>query len=136
MIISITSPAWRCIGLHLLLLLLLLQLLPQSTAAPSPLPPPLTLTLSPDGSSYSIALGFSSSSSSSIVLTSPCSAFAVRYNNSSHSSCDATLKPDAPPTPLSGSDGIGSFTGYSIPFNGGVFVASFRIYPEANWCGL
>ena len=119
--------------LPLLPLLLLQQLLPQSSAFPRPSPPspPLSFTLSPDGTSYSISLG---GSSSSLTLTSPCTAFALRYNNITHSSCDASLAPDRPPSPLSGTDQLGAYTGYSISFNSGVFVASFRLYPDTNRC--
>ena len=49
-----------------------------------------------------------------------------------HSSADGTLKADAPPSPISGSDVLGSYTGYTVAFNAGVFVAAFRLYAARN----
>jgi hypothetical protein len=59
-------------------------------------------------------------------------AYVLRYDGVVHSSATSTLKADASPSPISGSDVLGAYTGYSVSFNGGVFVATFRVYAERN----
>lgn len=59
-------------------------------------------------------------------------AYVLRYDGIVHSSNNGTLTADAPPAPLSGADVLGDFTGYRVSFNGGVFVATFRVYAARN----
>jgi hypothetical protein len=39
---------------------------------------------------------------------------------------------DAPPSPTSGTDALGSYTGYSVAFNDGVFLADFKLYGDLD----
>ena len=85
----------------------------------------LTLDVKPSGA-YEITYP------GGITLSSADAAYAVRYNNALHSTADGSLTMDAPPAPTSGSDSMGTFTGYDVAFNGGVFAASFKLYPALD----
>lgn len=61
-------------------------------------------------------------------LSSSADAFVASYDGRLHTSRDGSLKADSAPVPISGSDVLGAFSGYSVAFNGGVYVASFRLY--------
>jgi hypothetical protein len=61
-------------------------------------------------------------------LVSAPTAYILRSNNVVLSSANNTLKADAPPAPISGSDVLGSYTGYSLSFNSNLMVATFKLY--------
>lgn len=65
-------------------------------------------------------------------LASASDAFVITYGGRLYTSRDGSLKTDSAPTPISGNDVLGSFSGYSVGFNDGVFVASFRLYSARN----
>jgi hypothetical protein len=57
----------------------------------------------------------------------------LRANGAVLSFADGSLKFDAPPAPISGSDPIfGPFTGFSVSWNGGIFETSFRVFPALD----
>jgi hypothetical protein len=61
-------------------------------------------------------------------LSSAADAYVVTYGGLHHTSRDGSLKSDGAPSPISGSDVLGDYSGYSVSFNRGIFVASFRLY--------
>lgn len=65
-------------------------------------------------------------------LASAADAYVISYNGQPHSFKDGSLKADGAPTPISGNDILGSYSGYSVGFNAGIFVASFRLYEERS----
>jgi hypothetical protein len=90
--------------------------------APAACAAALSLTVAPSGAYTITAPG-------GITLASAGAAYAVRYNGTLHSTADGTLALDAPPAPTSGADALGSYTGYTATFNGGLFGADFKLYP-------
>ena len=85
----------------------------------------LTLTVNPDAS-YVVSLD------AKPWLSSAADAYVVAYNGVQHTVKDGSLKADGAPTKISGNDILGAYTGYSVAFNSGVFVASFRLYAARN----
>jgi hypothetical protein len=88
----------------------------------------LGVIVNPDAS-YAVTMGGAVVTE---LASAPGGAYLLRYDNIVHSSADNTLKADAAPSPISGSDVLGAYTGYSVGFNGGVFVATFRVYAARN----
>ena len=93
--------------------LLALALLPAALAK-------VALQVRPDGS-YRVT-------HDGIALDSAQAAFAVRYDGALHSTADGSLKLDAAPAPISGSDALGAYTGFALAFNANKFAASFKLY--------
>ncbi len=85
----------------------------------------LSLTVNSDGS-------YSTAQDGVVTLESAPIAYAVRYDNAVHTTDDGSLKMDAPPSPTSGTDTLGSYTGYSVAFNDGVFLADFKLYGDLD----
>ena len=81
----------------------------------------LSLDVRGDGS-YSVSNG------GSISLFSALDAYAIRYSGAPHTTSDGSLKMDSAPQPISGSDSMGSYTGYMVAFNSNIFTASFKLY--------
>jgi hypothetical protein len=81
----------------------------------------ISLTVNPD-TSYSVQLN------GKTWLSSAADAYVVSYSGAHHTVKDGSLKPDGTPAPITGSDILGAYTGYSVSFNQGLFVSSFRLY--------
>jgi hypothetical protein len=81
----------------------------------------LSLTVNADAT-YDISLG------GRPWLSSAADAYVVTYAGQRHTTRDGTLVADSAPTPIAGHDVLGSYSGYSVAFNQGIFVASFRLY--------
>lgn len=85
----------------------------------------LGLTVRPDAS-YAVSLD------GQTWLSSAADAYVVAYDGKHHTAKDGSLKADVAPAPISGSDILGSYAGYSVAFNNGIFIASFRLYAARN----
>lgn len=81
----------------------------------------VALTVRPDGS-YAVSQNGVSK------LKSAQSAYVVRSGGKVLSSGDGSLRMDAAPQATSGSDIVGSWSGYTVAFNAGLFVATFKLY--------
>ena len=82
----------------------------------------LDLTVSTDGS-YAVSLN-----GVDWLTSPPKGGYSLFYDGKPHRASDGTLKLDAPPAPIAGSDALGAYTGYAASFIAALFNASFKLY--------
>lgn len=101
-----------------------------SVACAAAAPGRVGYTLSADGLSYAVTVD------GSPWLHSAPASYVIRSQGATLSTANGKLTADSTPTSSSGTDDLGAWTGASLSFNSGLFVASFKHYEARNALSL
>ena len=93
-------------------------------------PGQLGYSVSADGTSYAVTMD------GTAWLQSSRAAYIIRSGGQTLSTANGGLTFDSAPTPSSGSDALGAWSGAAVSFNSGLFVATFKLYAGRNALSL